>query len=80
MLLPPYCPEDPGGPLSQADALKLLRLMQQRFAEQVYENQTVKGDSLTFQHASGSSEALLWCVELLERVEFLFHGARTFAS
>ena len=69
MLIPPYCPEDKGGSLSQSEALELLHVMQQRFDEEVYNNQATEGDNATFHHADGASQALLWCIELLERIE-----------
>lgn len=53
MLLPPYCPEDPDGAVSQEEALRLIKIMRDRFAE---ESSRHRKDQ--FKHKGGLPEAL----------------------
>ena len=68
-IFPVYCPEDPGGPLSPAEAIKLVELMRQRANELIAANQEVgRGSDSTFHHAGGQEQALAFALDLLGRL------------
>lgn len=68
-IFPVYCPEDPGGPLSPAEAVKLVELMRQRANELIAANQGVgRGSYSTFYHAGGQEQALAFALDLLGRL------------
>ena len=70
MLIPSYCPEDNNGPVSREEALRLVRLMEQRELKVLAKNQIcgpVQNLS-DFDYANGSTNALSWCYDLIERI------------
>jgi len=73
MLLPAYCEDDQGGPVSKEEALALVRKMQHRYGQILFDTAQEAangGDVLrTYDHASGNSDALSWCADLIERIE-----------
>lgn len=53
MIMPPYCEEDPHGPVSQAEALRLIKIMRERFAEEGSKHRKEQ-----FKYKGGLPEAL----------------------
>jgi hypothetical protein len=45
MLMPAFCPQDPGGPVSQTEALRLLKVMHQHFCDVTYEHQVIREET-----------------------------------
>lgn len=71
--MPVFCPQDPGGPVSQAEALRLLKVMRQHFCDVTYEHQAIRQDAgpdrlRTFDHASGATQAITWAMDLVKRL------------
>lgn len=68
-ILPVYCPEDPGGPLSLDDAIELVELMRRRACELITNSQEVgRGSHTTFHYAGGQEHALVFALNLLRRL------------
>lgn len=71
--MPAFCPQDPGGPVSQDEALRLLKTMRQHFSDVTYEHQIIRDDApsdrlRTFDHASGATQAISWAIDLVKRL------------
>jgi len=76
MLMPVFCIDDPQGPLSQAEALELLKKMHTKFMEELAETQVLGPDDSAleldrrrrFEFACGAEQALEWAIDLVERL------------
>lgn len=76
-VVPIYCEDDSGGPLSKEEALRLLHLMEQRSLEKIGETQAISHKDpkatererrSTFDYSTGEAQALWWAKDLLSRV------------
>jgi hypothetical protein len=71
--MPAFCPKDHGGPVSQEEALCLLKTMEKYFLEEISSRQIIPTKDSTdrlraFDYASGAQQAISWARNLVNRL------------
>jgi len=71
MLIPTFCPDDDGEPVTKARAIRLLGQMEELYARIVFQtqgNQDTSDARNMLHHATGCQQALHWARDLVKRI------------